>query len=404
LYMQSLELRKKLLGEEHPDVATSLNNLAFLYESQRKYEAAEPLYMQSLELRKKLLGEEHPDVATSLNNLADLYKSQGKYEDAEPLFLQSLELRKKLLGQEHPDVATSLNNLAILYYLQGKYETAEPLFLQSLELSQKLLGEEHPYVANTLNNLANLYELQGKDEAAETLYHQSLELSQKLLGTARPETLYQALELSKNLLRQEGTETKIIRKNLANLQHKIQNSLSFLDRFIFLERFISIFNPLEPKIQIRSNMNPDLQAQTPKKPYYLIIHKRIRNRIAFHASYTFILGIWYQVLRYSIPVISGSLAAIVGTHQLSSETIVIWTSMVITFLGTLNSVISPSESYEWTVIFASQFENFLCDFDLKFQEIQDKGEEEILNFLNQQNKELSTLIDRFNKFPKHSDR
>ncbi|MGK7924777.1 MAG: hypothetical protein AB4290_05895 [Spirulina sp.] len=147
-----------------------------------------------------------------------------------------------------------------------------------------------------------------------------------------------------------------------------------------------------------------MPVNKPKKAYYLRVHQRIRKRIGFHAAYTFILGIWYQVLRYSIPVVSGSLAAIVGTNQLSSETIVIWTSIAITFLGTLNSVIRPSESYDWTVIFASQFEKFLCDFDLKFHEIKDKGEIEILNFLTQENQELTVLIDRFNKPPERSDR
>ncbi len=141
---QCLDIAKQRLGEDHPDVASSLNNLAGLYNDQGRYEKAEPLYLQALELRKKLLGEDHPDVATSLNNLAGLYNAQGRYEKAEPLYLQALELRKKLLGEDHPYVATSLNNLALLYNAQGRYEKAEPLYLQALELCKKLLGENHP--------------------------------------------------------------------------------------------------------------------------------------------------------------------------------------------------------------------------------------------------------------------
>ena len=92
----------------------------------------------------KLLGEEHPSIATTLNNLAGLYQSQGRYEEAEPLYLQALKIRRKLLGEEHPSIATTLNNLAGLYQSQGRYEEAEPLYLQALEISRKLLGEEHP--------------------------------------------------------------------------------------------------------------------------------------------------------------------------------------------------------------------------------------------------------------------
>ena len=61
------------------------------------------------------LGPDHPDVATSLNNLAALYHDQGRYADAEPLYKRSLAIHEKSLGPDHPDVATSLNNLAELY-------------------------------------------------------------------------------------------------------------------------------------------------------------------------------------------------------------------------------------------------------------------------------------------------
>ncbi|MBD2608599.1 tetratricopeptide repeat protein, partial [Scytonema hofmannii FACHB-248] len=161
-YKQCLEVTKKRLGEEHPFVAESLNNLAGLYNSQGRYSEAEPLLIQALALRRKLLGEEHPDVAVSLNNLAGLYRYQGRYSEAEPLYIQALALYRKLLGEEHPDVARSLNNLAALYVSQGKYSEAEPLDIQALALRRKLLGEEHPDVARSLNNLALLYYSQGR--------------------------------------------------------------------------------------------------------------------------------------------------------------------------------------------------------------------------------------------------
>ncbi|MBD2342721.1 tetratricopeptide repeat protein [Anabaena subtropica] len=187
LYIQALALYRKLLGEEHLDVALSLNNLAALYDSQGKYSEAEPLYIQALALKLKLLGEEHLDVALSLNNLAELYKSQGKYSKAELLYIQALTLKRKLLGEEHPSVALSLNNLTALYHSQGKYSEAEFLFIQALALRRKLLGEEHPDVAQSLNNLALLYKSQGKYSEAEPLYIQALALCRKLLGEEHPD-------------------------------------------------------------------------------------------------------------------------------------------------------------------------------------------------------------------------
>jgi len=187
LYLEALELTKRLLGEAHPHVATSLNNLASLYRSQGRYSEAEPLYLEALELTKRLLGEAHPHVATSLNNLAGLYKSQRRYSEAEPLYLEALELRKRLLGEAHPDVASSLNNLAGLYDSQRRYSEAEPLYLEALELRKRLLGEAHPDVATSLNNLASLYRSQGRYSEAEPLYLEALELYKRLLGEAHPD-------------------------------------------------------------------------------------------------------------------------------------------------------------------------------------------------------------------------
>ena len=100
-----------------------------------------PYFKQSLEIKKKVYGEEHPKVALGLNNLAQLLQdqasfnvmwsvravllsdwpccwafgcTQGKLDEAEPLFKQALAIYKKVYGEEHPRVATALNNLAQL--------------------------------------------------------------------------------------------------------------------------------------------------------------------------------------------------------------------------------------------------------------------------------------------------
>ncbi len=186
LYQQALALYRSLLGEEHPWVATSLNNVGALYRNQGLYAEAEPLLQQALALRIRLLGEEHPLVATSIDNLARLYKNQGRYAEAEPLLQQALALRIRLLGEEHPDVATSIHNLAQLYDNQGRYAEAEPLYQQALALSRRLLGEEHPDVATSIDNLARLYRTQGRYAEAEPLHQQALALRICLLGEEHP--------------------------------------------------------------------------------------------------------------------------------------------------------------------------------------------------------------------------
>ncbi len=239
-YEQSLSESRVRLGKSHPDVASSLNNLAALRYAQGQYEAAEPLYLQALEMRRHLLGESHPDVASSLNNLALLYERQGRHKVAEPLLIQVLEMRQLLLSESHPDVAISLNSLAVLYHDQGQYEAAEPLYLQALEMYKHLLGESHPLVAISLNSLAGLYDKQGRHEEAEPLHLQALEMYKHLLSESHPlvafglnslaalydkqgryeeaEPLYlQALEMRQLLLSESHPDVAISLNNLAVL-------------------------------------------------------------------------------------------------------------------------------------------------------------------------------------------
>jgi tetratricopeptide (TPR) repeat protein len=187
LLLDALEMRKQLFTGDHPDVATSLNNLAFLYNNQGRYSEAEPLYLDALEMRRRLFTGDHPDVATSLNNLAYFYYKQGKHSEAEPLYLDALEMRKRLFTGDHPDVASSLNNLALLYNSQGRYSEAELLYLDALEMRKRLFTGDHPDVASSLNNLASLYNSQGRYSEAEPLYLDALEMRRRLFTGDYPD-------------------------------------------------------------------------------------------------------------------------------------------------------------------------------------------------------------------------
>ena len=67
------------------EAADLLNITASYLYDVAQYPEAEPLYQRALAIRERVLGAEHPDTASSLNNLAILYAKQGKYEKAEPL-------------------------------------------------------------------------------------------------------------------------------------------------------------------------------------------------------------------------------------------------------------------------------------------------------------------------------
>src|SRR3989339_661059 len=174
---QVLEIYEKILGKDHPNVATSLNNLAGLYKVIGRYSEAEPLYKRSLEIREKALGREHPSVAQSLDNLAGLYAFiGGRYADAEPLYKRALEIREKIRGSEHPDTAIVLRVLAELYRVTGRYAEAEPLFKRALEISEKAYGKKHPAVALILKNLAFLYAATERHPESQNLFKRGISI------------------------------------------------------------------------------------------------------------------------------------------------------------------------------------------------------------------------------------
>ena len=90
---QALKVAKENFGPDHPDVATSLNNLALLYDTQGNYAKAEPLYKRSLAISEKALGPDHPAVATSLENLAYLYRAQKRNKEALELDKRAKQIR-----------------------------------------------------------------------------------------------------------------------------------------------------------------------------------------------------------------------------------------------------------------------------------------------------------------------
>jgi tetratricopeptide (TPR) repeat protein len=92
-----------------------------------KYDRAVVVAQKALQVAEQNVGPDHPDVATSLNNLAELYRTQGDYAKAEPLYKRSLAISEKALGPDHPDVATSLEHLAVLYRATKRNAEAEAL-------------------------------------------------------------------------------------------------------------------------------------------------------------------------------------------------------------------------------------------------------------------------------------
>ncbi len=189
LLRRVISIYEQQLGENDPDTASSLSDLAILYYSQGKYSEAEPLLQHALAIHEQQLGPDHPDTALTLVNLAGLYKAQGRrFAEVEPLLQHALAIHEQQLGPDHLNTANSLNNLATLYWKQGKYAEAEPLFQHALAIHEQQLGPDHPDTASSLDSMAAIYRAQEKYAEAEVLYQRSLRITEQQMGIGHPAT------------------------------------------------------------------------------------------------------------------------------------------------------------------------------------------------------------------------
>ena len=187
-YEKCLKLSIEVLGDSHPDLLNTMNNLALLYHNQGKYNQSQVLFEECYRLKRELLGDKHPDTLTTMNGLAVLYYHQRKFYESEQLYTQCLSLRRNILGNNHPNTLTSMNNLAVLYKTEGRYRESEELYVECYQLNREILGPNHPHTLNIMNNLAALYKVQGKYEESKCLYEECYRLSKEILGEKHPNT------------------------------------------------------------------------------------------------------------------------------------------------------------------------------------------------------------------------
>jgi tetratricopeptide (TPR) repeat protein len=94
---------------------------------------AERYYREALDIRRRVLGPEHPLTVTAINDLANSLSDQGRYGDAIQLNENALAIRVRLYGPDSPLTAASLYNLACLAALASQPDRALSLLSQAVE-------------------------------------------------------------------------------------------------------------------------------------------------------------------------------------------------------------------------------------------------------------------------------
>ena len=182
LYRESLAMKRDLLGEQDPEIATTLSTLAWVLSEKGAFEEAERLYRESLAMRQAVYAKDHPRIAIGLNNLAILLRDQKRYDEAEPLIREALDINRAALGPTHDHVVDNLNVLASILRGQGEYDTAESVFEEVVALRRETLGPNHPGLSITLDSYAALMKDKGDFDRAEALQREAIAIARTVYG------------------------------------------------------------------------------------------------------------------------------------------------------------------------------------------------------------------------------
>lgn len=185
----ALAIRRRELGDDHPDTMQSMNDLGRVLRMLGRFADAEPVYREALDRRRRVLGEAHADTLSSLNNYAGILERRGRFAEAQPLYQRALELRRRTLGEDHSSTILSLNNYAHILYAQGQIAEAEPLYRDALDRRRRLNGDDHPMTLLAINNHADALTQLERFAEAEPMYTEALERYRRVMGPADPRTL-----------------------------------------------------------------------------------------------------------------------------------------------------------------------------------------------------------------------
>ncbi len=200
---QALTIREKVLGSNHPDTASSLSDLAFLFFTDGSYETAVLHSRRALSILEANFGSNDPKTAAGINSLAFLVQATGDYRNAQLLNERALAIREVTFGPNHPKTAQSLSNLAAVLRVQGDVSTAKMYCERALAIDEATFAPDHPAVARSLDNLGQTLFKQGDYALAKTYFDRALAIQEKSLGIKHSSVARSLDRIAWTLIRQD---------------------------------------------------------------------------------------------------------------------------------------------------------------------------------------------------------
>ncbi|MEO7494635.1 MAG: tetratricopeptide repeat protein [Massilia sp.] len=170
-------------------LATDLQRLGELYRAQGREQQAQDCFEESMELRRRLLGDDHADTRISRASLAALLCRGGKLHEARYQYDVLIDDCQRLLGAAHPDTLAARSGLAATMAQLKQYGPALALHEQIIVQCEEALGPGHAVTLDSLVGQAHTLTRCGELTRARMVYERVLEGRERLLGSEHEDTL-----------------------------------------------------------------------------------------------------------------------------------------------------------------------------------------------------------------------
>jgi serine/threonine protein kinase/tetratricopeptide (TPR) repeat protein len=153
---RALSMQRRLLGNDHPFVASNLHNLGALYFDLNAYDEAVPVLKEAISLRSKLYGERHFSVANSMNKLGQVYVELGEYAEAEQLLRDAIDIHVENYGPVHARIGYDYQMLGLALAREGRTQEARTALTQAVSIFEQAVPEGHPRLQDARDALGSL--------------------------------------------------------------------------------------------------------------------------------------------------------------------------------------------------------------------------------------------------------
>ncbi|XP_066018264.1 uncharacterized protein [Pocillopora verrucosa] len=185
---RALDIRLNVLGQEHSQTADSYHSLGVTQHSLGDFVSALESNKRALNIRLTGLGEEHSQTAHSYHLLGATQNSLGDFESALESNKHALNIRLKVLGEEHSETAHSYHSSGVSQHSLGNFVSALESNKRALNIRLKVLGEEHSQTADSYHSLGVTQHSLGDFVSALESDKRALNIRLKVLGEEHSQT------------------------------------------------------------------------------------------------------------------------------------------------------------------------------------------------------------------------